>query len=85
MLCWLRIITLSVLSQSSRSIPTMIDPWLVVFFIPINSALNPFIYSYGILKRRKKNEPCAIWEGPAERGCIFLDHNLTTLSDWIKS
>ncbi|KAJ8023909.1 hypothetical protein HOLleu_36483 [Holothuria leucospilota] len=64
MLCWLPIITLSVLSQSGIDIPTKVNPWLVVFVIPINSAMNPFIYSYGILKRRKKNAPSAIWQGP---------------------
>ncbi|KAJ8047727.1 hypothetical protein HOLleu_06794 [Holothuria leucospilota] len=60
MLCWLPIITLGVLSQSGINIPTKVNPWLVVFVIPINSAMNPFIYSYGILKRRKKNAPSAI-------------------------
>ncbi|KAJ8024875.1 hypothetical protein HOLleu_34910 [Holothuria leucospilota] len=56
MLCWLPVIILSVLTRRGIAIPTELNPWLVVFVIPINSVLNPFIYSYPIIKGRKKNE-----------------------------
>ncbi|KAJ8025049.1 hypothetical protein HOLleu_35145 [Holothuria leucospilota] len=60
MLCWLPVITLGVLSQCGVQIPSKTNPWLVIFVMPINSVLNPFIYSYGILKKRKKNTPSHI-------------------------
>ncbi|KAJ8026633.1 hypothetical protein HOLleu_31526 [Holothuria leucospilota] len=56
MLCWLPVIILSVLTQNGVAVPTQLNCWLVVLVIPINSALNPFIYSYGILRGKKKNE-----------------------------
>ncbi|KAJ8022693.1 hypothetical protein HOLleu_37661 [Holothuria leucospilota] len=57
MLCWLPVIILSVLSQFRVQIPSKTNQWLVVFVIPINSALNPFIFSYGIIKARKTSAP----------------------------
>ncbi|KAJ8024898.1 hypothetical protein HOLleu_34947 [Holothuria leucospilota] len=56
MLCWLPVIISGLLSKLGFGIPTELNPWLVVLVIPINSALNPFIYSYAILKGKKKNE-----------------------------
>ncbi|KAJ8022746.1 hypothetical protein HOLleu_37730 [Holothuria leucospilota] len=60
MLCWLPLITLGVLSQCGIQIPSKVNPWLVVCVVPINSALNPFLYSHRILKKRKKNVPSYI-------------------------
>lgn len=57
MLCWFPVVVLSSLSKSGIQIPTQVNPWLVVFVIPFNSALNPFIYSYAILRSKKKNVP----------------------------
>lgn len=55
MLCWLPLIILSVLSQCNVKIPIKVNPWLVIFVLPINSALNPFIYSYSVLRSKEKN------------------------------
>ena len=46
LLCWLPIILLSILVQSGRFIVTPnIYTWIVTFILPINSALNPFLYT----------------------------------------
>ncbi|KAJ8022743.1 hypothetical protein HOLleu_37727 [Holothuria leucospilota] len=80
MLCWLPVIILGVLSQCGKQIPSKANPWLVVFVVPINSALNPFIYSYGILKKRKKNNPNYIQEdsevAPQRKRTTYPFHQL---------
>ena len=44
--CWLPIIILSILVQSGRRIVTPdVYTWIVTFVLPINSAINPFLYT----------------------------------------
>ena len=44
--CWLPIIILSILVQSGRFIVTSkVYTWIVTFVLPINSAINPFLYT----------------------------------------
>ena len=44
--CWLPIITLSILVQSGRYVVTPdVYAWIVTFVLPINSAINPFLYT----------------------------------------
>ncbi len=46
-LCWMPIILMGILSQTGQVvIPPSTYVWAVVFILPINSCLNPFIYTF---------------------------------------
>ena len=48
--CWAPIIILSVLVQSGTHIVTpRVYTWIVTFVLPINSAINPFLYTLASL------------------------------------
>ncbi|XP_078077578.1 relaxin receptor 2-like [Mustelus asterias] len=44
-LCWIPIFLLKVLSLIQVEIPGTITSWVVIFILPINSALNPILYT----------------------------------------
>lgn len=44
-LCWIPIVVIKIMALANVSISSAIYGWLVVFIIPINSALNPIIYT----------------------------------------
>ncbi|XP_027692551.1 relaxin receptor 1-like [Vombatus ursinus] len=44
-LCWLPIFLLKLLSLLQLEIPGTITSWVVIFILPINSALNPVLYT----------------------------------------
>ncbi|XP_007889512.2 relaxin receptor 2 [Callorhinchus milii] len=44
-LCWIPIFLLKILSLIQVEIPDTITSWMVVFILPINSALNPILYT----------------------------------------
>ncbi|XP_040608552.1 relaxin receptor 1 isoform X1 [Mesocricetus auratus] len=44
-LCWIPIFILKFLSLLQVEIPDTISSWVVIFILPINSALNPIIYT----------------------------------------
>ncbi|XP_043547990.1 relaxin receptor 2-like isoform X2 [Chiloscyllium plagiosum] len=44
-LCWIPIFLLKVLSLIKVEIPGTITSWVVIFILPINSALNPILYT----------------------------------------
>ncbi|XP_022084826.1 relaxin receptor 2-like isoform X2 [Acanthaster planci] len=44
-LCWLPIAILKILSLCSYQIPATLYGWIVIFVLPINSALNPILYT----------------------------------------
>ncbi|KAG7471240.1 hypothetical protein MATL_G00122280 [Megalops atlanticus] len=44
-LCWIPIFLVKLLSLLEVEIPGTITSWLVIFFLPINSALNPILYT----------------------------------------
>lgn len=46
--CWMPIIILGILAQAGAvPVSTAMYAWCVVFIIPINSAVNPFLYTFG--------------------------------------
>ena len=48
--CWAPIIILSILVQSGRHVVTpRVYTWIVTFVLPINSAINPFLYTLAAL------------------------------------
>lgn len=44
-LCWIPIFVLKLLSLLRVEIPGTITSWVVIFILPINSALNPLLYT----------------------------------------
>ncbi|KAI3373190.1 hypothetical protein L3Q82_006499 [Scortum barcoo] len=44
-LCWLPIFLVKILSLLEVEIPGTISSWVVIFILPINSALNPILYT----------------------------------------
>ncbi|KAK3881907.1 hypothetical protein Pcinc_013671 [Petrolisthes cinctipes] len=45
-LCWLPIIFLGILSISGVDIPPSVFSWTAVFILPINSVINPILYTF---------------------------------------
>ncbi|XP_071496213.1 G-protein coupled receptor GRL101-like [Diadema antillarum] len=55
--CWMPIIIMGILAQSGTFvIPTELYAWCVVFILPINSAVNPHLYTLGDLYTRRREE-----------------------------
>ncbi|XP_053186972.1 relaxin receptor 2a [Scomber japonicus] len=44
-LCWIPIFLVKILSLTEVEIPGTISSWIVIFILPINSALNPIVYT----------------------------------------
>ena len=60
MMCWLPIIILSILVQTGRhTVTPHTYTWIVTFVLPINSAINPFLYTlataiFYLIRRRNQ-------------------------------
>ncbi|XP_074069298.1 relaxin receptor 2 [Macrotis lagotis] len=44
-ICWIPVFVIKILSLFQVEIPGTITSWIVIFFLPINSALNPILYT----------------------------------------
>lgn len=58
LICWVPIITMGILSQTGLVvIPVVAYVWSVVFILPINASLNPYLYTISMLvsARPQKN------------------------------
>ncbi|KAJ8034680.1 hypothetical protein HOLleu_21616 [Holothuria leucospilota] len=62
MICWLPVIITGILSAVGTDISVDMYVWLTVLVMPVNSALNPFIYTVPTIKKKKNNEPSFIGE-----------------------
>ena len=49
-LCWLPIIVLSIMALNGVFIPAVVSAWVAVFILPLNSAINPFLYTFSAIK-----------------------------------
>ncbi|XP_072168965.1 uncharacterized protein [Diadema setosum] len=48
--CWMPVVVMGILSQARLvKIPVETYAWVVVFVLPINSAINPFLYTLSVL------------------------------------
>ncbi len=55
-LCWVPIILTGILSQTgSVVVPLQMYTWTVVFILPINSSLNPYLYTISNLISKRKS------------------------------
>uniref|UniRef100_A0A8C9QJN1 G-protein coupled receptor 106 n=1 Tax=Spermophilus dauricus TaxID=99837 RepID=A0A8C9QJN1_SPEDA len=44
-ICWIPVFVVKILSLLKVEIPGTITSWIVIFFLPVNSALNPILYT----------------------------------------
>ncbi|XP_058526877.1 relaxin receptor 2 isoform X3 [Ochotona princeps] len=44
-ICWIPVFVVKILSLFQVEIPGTITSWIVIFFLPVNSALNPILYT----------------------------------------
>ncbi|XP_019376649.1 PREDICTED: relaxin receptor 1-like isoform X1 [Gavialis gangeticus] len=57
-LCWIPIFLLKLLSLLQVEIPGTITSWVVIFILPINSALNPILYTITTTSFQEKVKLC---------------------------
>ncbi|KAK3098302.1 hypothetical protein FSP39_018119 [Pinctada imbricata] len=52
-ICWFPVGVMGIMALSGKAIPGEVYAWTAVFILPINSALNPFLYTFStIIKQR---------------------------------
>ncbi|XP_012689720.2 relaxin receptor 1 [Clupea harengus] len=64
-LCWIPIFILKILSLMQVEIPGSISSWVVIFILPINSALNPILYT--LTTRPFKETLVQVWANYRQR------------------
>lgn len=51
-ICWIPIIVSKYLALSDVELPSDLHAWIIVFALPLNSAMNPFLYTFTTPKYR---------------------------------
>ncbi|XP_033756241.1 uncharacterized protein LOC117338985 [Pecten maximus] len=51
--CWFPIGVIGVWSQTGGAVSPDVYAWVMVLVLPLNSAINPFLYTYTYIKRKK--------------------------------
>ncbi|XP_062583972.1 relaxin receptor 2-like [Saccostrea cucullata] len=54
MCCWIPIILIGIMAYGGMEITFDVYAWVVVLVLPLNSALNPFIYTFIVIYRQKQ-------------------------------
>ncbi|XP_078496117.1 relaxin receptor 1-like [Lissotriton helveticus] len=57
-LCWIPIFLLKAVSLTKAEIPITITSWVVIFILPINSALNPILYTVTTASFQERLKQC---------------------------
>ena len=52
-LCWFPVGMLGLLASGGVSIPGEVNVALAIFVLPLNAALNPFLYTLNLIKERR--------------------------------
>ncbi|KAG7201394.1 hypothetical protein KM043_004156 [Ampulex compressa] len=52
--CWMPIIALKILAMMKYPVPADLHAWVVVFILPVNSAVNPLLYTFTTPKFRER-------------------------------
>nr|KAG5696489.1 hypothetical protein BaRGS_016528 [Batillaria attramentaria] len=55
-LCWFPIGLLGIMAATGTAIPGEVNVAIVIFVLPFNSALNPFLYTLNIILERRRRE-----------------------------
>uniref|UniRef100_A0A3P8RKU1 Relaxin family peptide receptor 1 n=1 Tax=Amphiprion percula TaxID=161767 RepID=A0A3P8RKU1_AMPPE len=71
-LCWIPIFVLKILSLLQVEIPGTICSWVVIFILPINSALNPILYT--LTTRPFKETILQVWANYRQRRPLLSGH-----------
>uniref|UniRef100_A0AAY4DEU5 G-protein coupled receptors family 1 profile domain-containing protein n=1 Tax=Denticeps clupeoides TaxID=299321 RepID=A0AAY4DEU5_9TELE len=71
-LCWIPIFILKILSLMKVEIPGSISSWVVIFILPINSALNPILYT--LTTRPFKETLLQLWANYRQRKPLLGSH-----------
>uniref|UniRef100_A0A3B4T6G5 Relaxin family peptide receptor 1 n=1 Tax=Seriola dumerili TaxID=41447 RepID=A0A3B4T6G5_SERDU len=71
-LCWIPIFILKSLSLLQVEIPGTISSWVVIFILPINSALNPILYT--LTTRPFKETILQVWANYRQRRPLLSGH-----------
>uniref|UniRef100_A0A669C7W3 Relaxin family peptide receptor 1 n=1 Tax=Oreochromis niloticus TaxID=8128 RepID=A0A669C7W3_ORENI len=71
-LCWIPIFILKILSLLQVEIPGTISSWVVIFILPINSALNPILYT--LTTRPFKETIVQVWANYRQRRPLLSRH-----------
>ncbi|KAM9470654.1 relaxin receptor 1 [Clarias gariepinus] len=71
-LCWIPIFILKILSLMEVEIPGTISSWVVIFILPINSALNPILYT--LTTRPFKETLLQVWTNYRQRRPLLSSH-----------
>ena len=54
-ICWMPIIIMGLLSATGAAeIPADVYAWTAVFILPLNSSLNPYLYTFSVAWQRRK-------------------------------
>ncbi|KAJ8308123.1 hypothetical protein KUTeg_012997 [Tegillarca granosa] len=51
--CWFPVGAMGIMSLFSVNIPSGVYAWVIVFVLPINSALNPILYTFTKMKKKR--------------------------------
>ena len=55
--CWMPIIIWGILAQCKvTTVSPKVYAWIVAFFLPINSAVNPYLYAIGLIVANRLNK-----------------------------
>ncbi|XP_029463141.1 relaxin receptor 1-like [Rhinatrema bivittatum] len=57
-LCWIPIFLLKIISLMEVEIPGTVTSWVVIFILPINSALNPILYTLTTTSFQERLKQC---------------------------
>ncbi|KAG5326923.1 RXFP1 protein, partial [Acromyrmex heyeri] len=52
--CWVPIIALKILAMMKYPVPPDLHAWIVIFILPVNSAVNPLLYTFTTPKFRER-------------------------------
>ncbi|CAD5116857.1 DgyrCDS5699 [Dimorphilus gyrociliatus] len=55
-MCWVPIILIGFAALGGVQIPAVVSAWIAVFVLPLNSAMNPFLYTFSTIDFRRKKK-----------------------------
>ena len=56
-ICWMPVIIMGILTQTGfKTLDVSVYAWTVILIVPINSSINPFIYTFVVLLEKRQKE-----------------------------